>query len=315
MCKYCGMKCVRWNKEKCNEWLKEHGENTILEGEYTNAHDSNLTFICGCGATFHRRWNNVKDQKQIKCEECSGRIVWNKDKCNEWLKEHGEGTVLVSEYTNSKDNSLKFKCGCGNEFKRSWHGFVVGKLVKCEECIGQIKWNKEKCNEWLKEHGEGTVLESEYTSTHDNSLTFICGCGNKFKRSWHNVKDQKQIKCLVCTEKSKGEQAIEAKLTKDQVEHEKQHKCGCKNKQELPFDNALFKDGKLVCLIEFDGKQHFEAIEFFGGEEGLEYRKQNDYLKSKYCASNNIPLVRIPYWEYDKIDELLEKVYKLFNII
>ena len=69
MCKYCGMKCVRWNKEKCNEWLKEHGENTILEGEYTNAHDSNLTFICGCGNKFNTR-STVKGDT-IKVEVCN----------------------------------------------------------------------------------------------------------------------------------------------------------------------------------------------------------------------------------------------------
>lgn len=32
----------------------------------------------------------------------------------------------------------------------------------------------------------------------------------------------------------------------------------------MPFDFAIFKNGKLVCLIEFDGEQHYRPI---GGED------------------------------------------------
>jgi len=35
----------------------------------------------------------------------------------------------------------------------------------------------------------------------------------------------------------------------------------------MPFDFAIFKNGKLVCLIEFDGEQHYRPIDFLGGED------------------------------------------------
>lgn len=39
--------------------------------------------------------------------------------------------------------------------------------------------------------------------------------------------------------------------------------------------------------------------------------KNNDIIKNKYSKDNNIPLVRIPYWERDKmtLDMLLGKEY------
>ena len=49
--------------------------------------------------------------------------------------------------------------------------------------------------------------------------------------------------------------------------------------------------------VEYDGKQHYESIEFFGGEEGLKYRQENDKAKTKYCKDNDIKLLRIKYDE------------------
>jgi hypothetical protein len=60
-------------------------------------------------------------------------------------------------------------------------------------------------------------------------------------------------------------------------------------------------------LIEFDGRQHYEPIEFFGGEEKYISRKKNDQIKTNYCLKNNISLLRIPYWDYDNIETILEE--------
>lgn len=57
----------------------------------------------------------------------------------------------------------------------------------------------------------------------------------------------------------------------------------------MPFDFA----GKLVCLIEFDGEQHY----FLGGEDRFKIQQTNDY----FCREHDIPLIRIPYYDYDKI--------------
>ena len=52
-------------------------------------------------------------------------------------------------------------------------------------------------------------------------------------------------------------------------------------------------------IIEADGRQHFEAIEVFGGEEEYVKRKISDEIKNKYCKTNDIRLLRIPYWEFN----------------
>lgn len=52
---------------------------------------------------------------------------------------------------------------------------------------------------------------------------------------------------------------------------------------KLCFDFAIFKDNQLLCLIEFQGKQHYEPIDGFGGEAAFEIGQQNDRAKEEYC--------------------------------
>ena len=37
-------------------------------------------------------------------------------------------------------------------------------------------------------------------------------------------------------------------------------------------------------------------MDFFGGEEEFELRKQRDIIKTNYCKEHNIRLIRIPYY-------------------
>lgn len=47
--------------------------------------------------------------------------------------------------------------------------------------------------------------------------------------------------------------------------------------------------------IEYQGIQHYHPVEFFGGEEALEKRKELDAIKRKLCAENQVRLVEWPY--------------------
>lgn len=37
----------------------------------------------------------------------------------------------------------------------------------------------------------------------------------------------------------------------------------------LRFDFALFENEKLIGLIEYNGRQHYEPIEYFGGTDNF----------------------------------------------
>ena len=74
----------------------------------------------------------------------------------------------------------------------------------------------------------------------------------------------------------------------------------------LKFDFYIKdKDGKEIC-VEFDGKQHFEPYELFGGEKRFQEQVKNDIIKKQYTKDNNIKLIRISYNDYKNIENELK---------
>lgn len=72
--------------------------------------------------------------------------------------------------------------------------------------------------------------------------------------------------------------------------------------RHLRFDFAVFtEDDELEFLIEAQGKQHYTAVNKFGGAKGVGRQKYNDMQKREYCLKHNIKLITIPYWDEQKI--------------
>jgi very-short-patch-repair endonuclease len=108
---------------------------------------------------------------------------------------------------------------------------------------------------------------------------------------------------------SKGEKSVMKFLENNNIKYIREYKFqDCKNINYLRFDFYL-PDYNL--LIEYDGKQHFNSINIWGGLEGLKKRKLNDEIKNKYCKKNGIPLLRISHLEDvdSKLNEFLVKHY------
>ena len=66
----------------------------------------------------------------------------------------------------------------------------------------------------------------------------------------------------------------------------------CRGKKRmLPFDFCLYYDLNNKLLVEVDGPLHYKDV----FPEFREY----DRVKNGYCRYKNIPLLRIPYWEFE----------------
>ena len=53
----------------------------------------------------------------------------------------------------------------------------------------------------------------------------------------------------------------------------------------------------LKVAIEYQGKQHFEPVDYFGGKENFEKQQERDKLKAERSRDNGIKLVHVNYWE------------------
>ena len=98
--------------------------------------------------------------------------------------------------------------------------------------------------------------------------------------------------CPKCSQ-SLGEKTISKWLIDNDIFFIPQYSFDeCKDKFSLPFD--FYLPNYNTC-IEFDGEQHFKAIDFFGGEENFKIRQLHDQIKTDYCDRHNICLLRIPF--------------------
>ena len=60
--------------------------------------------------------------------------------------------------------------------------------------------------------------------------------------------------------------------------------------------------------FEYQGIQHFEPIELFGGEKGFKKRQELDFRKKALCKENNVNLIEWFYYEDITLIKLMDKL-------
>lgn len=202
----------------------------------------------------------------------------------------------------------KCKCDCGNEHEVTSNNLNGGQVNSC----GKKDCPYHKTFENLKGQRFGKLVAMYPTTMKDSSHMYWvcqCDCGNQKEVASSHLK-QGHVQSCGCIKTSIGEKNIKNILEKNNISYKEQVIFNdLKNIKPLRFDFGIYENNKLVRLIEFDGIQHYEEQQYF--TQDLISIKNNDIIKNKYCKDNNIPLVRIPYWERDKmtLEMLLGKEY------
>lgn len=62
-------------------------------------------------------------------------------------------------------------------------------------------------------------------------------------------------------------------------------------------------------LIEYNGRQHYKPIAFFGGREGLKSNRKRDRIKNLLARTNNIDLLKIKYTKYKILEQYFIKQF------
>ena len=112
-----------------------------------------------------------------------------------------------------------------------------------------------------------------------------------------------------------GEEKIKTFL--DSTNYTYIHNKGCFNDLKGEGGGLLRPDfiiEELKLWIEYDGIQHFEPISFHKEDDSITLRnfekgKTHDDLKNKYAKEHGYIMIRIPYWDYEKIEEILKPYF------
>ena len=118
-------------------------------------------------------------------------------------------------------------------------------------------------------------------------------------------------------EPSKAEQMIEDWLWKHKINYSFEYRLYDDDYSDINnkrFDFAIFFNNKLLCLLEYDGIQHFEPVEEFGGIKTFKQIQVSDAIKNKYCKDKNYKLIRIKYKDCcDENGNITPKLYDELN--
>lgn len=246
------------------------------------------------------------------CPKCGGSLKLTHEDFLERVKKYNLNITVLGKYKNDK-TKVKVKCNiCDHIWEISPTHLYRGR--GCPECAikkrhdifvkSQDQFEKELFN-----IDPNIEIIGSYYNSHTKIQCKCKVCGN----IWYSLPSNllKMRGCPECTS-SKGERMISHWLNKNKIFYI----------TEKTFDDCIFIkplrfDFYLPFLnicIEFDGIQHFKPTNFGSRDvdqeildKEFEMCKLRDAIKTKYCQENNIKLIRIPYWEYENINDILEK--------
>lgn len=301
-------KSKRYTYEQVKYYIEvESGSNCKLLSEEYKGNHKPLRIRCACGNIFERALAEFKYGSLFQCRECTGagKIYTYEDIKQELSDNNIE--LLSDAYINNQQK-LKIKCVNGHITERSIENIRRSNYT-CPKCnkVGYGR-DTEQLREEIYQATKGEYeLLSEYKTM--NTLVTIkhLECGAEWETTPHNFLDAGN-RCPLCR-KSKGERRVIEYLDNKQINYKMEYSFeDLRGDFELlRFDFAIFDNkNNLRFLIEYDGEFHYIPAM---GKENLKQQQRYDELKNNYCKTNNIYLLRIPYWEFDNLEEILDREF------
>ncbi len=279
---------------------------------------SDKKFWWKCDVADDHEWEEKINHtlKDFKCACCSGRkavlsnclATIHPEISKDWHPTKN-GNLTPYNFVPGSNKKIWWKCDVADDHE--WLAMINNRTCKnltgCP-CCGKHKVVLSNClatthpdisKEWHPTKN-GKLIPYDVTYGSNKKVWWIGECNHEWDAT---VSDRTHEKgCPICKE-SRGEKKIKLFLKNNNINFETQKKFDrCKNTNKLPFDVYVPEHN---LLIEYDGELHYKSSEYFGGEEKLKSTQLNDQIKNEYCKNNNIPLLRIPYWELKNIEKIL----------
>lgn len=259
---------------------------TLLSNQYVNAHVK-LLICCSSQHKYEVTWNNFKTG--YRCPHCAGQVV-NSKHIERYIKQHGY--QLLSDHYVNINSRITVKCSNDHCYKVIWKRFRRGdRCVKCKS-INRKKNYYQQIRRYVEQQGY-KFLSNKYTNRYDKFL-FECSKGHRYIASWANF--QQGHRCSRCKQ-SKGEEELYNLLQLAFPDYKITRQDNLRFLERQTVDFAI---SELKLAFEYDGKQHFEPVQYGGisieeAEQRLNLQKRRDSKKQKLCQKNGHTLIRLRY--------------------
>jgi Zn finger protein HypA/HybF involved in hydrogenase expression len=275
------------NDEIIKKFQKIHGDKYDYSKVNYTGPKNKLIIICKIHGEFEQLYNG--HLKGNDCPKCRGKYKTNESVIKEFRTKHGDKYDYSKVDYIDATTKVVIICPEHGEFLQPPNSHLQG--YGCRKCWGHYNMTQ---NEFIEkanmEHNNLYNYSNVDYENMDNKVEIICTKHGSFYKSpyKHLIGEG----CPFC-KTSKGEVKIKKILDDSQIDYIYQkYFPECKHKALLYFDFYLPTHN--MC-IEYDGLQHFEPIDFFGGKKAFEEYKIKDQIKTTFCQENNIKLLRINY--------------------
>lgn len=251
-----------------------------------------LRFKCKiCGKIFKKK---PKEFNKLKCN-----CVVRSDKYKEYIKD--KKLLLLDAFSNVR-TKIRHKCLICDNIFLSCPKSIKGSIYGCPYCSGTKISNKDYISKLPKD----IQLIGEYKNSYSRVEHKCLVCDNNWTTKPNYILHM-GCGCPFCSA-SKGEKFITNLLTNIGINFETEYPIRINNKTYY-YD---FYIPDINLAIEYNGIQHFEPVDYFGGKEHFLIICENDKVKSEWSDKNNINLLQIPYYNIKICDEIiLEKIQSL----
>jgi len=220
-------------------------------------------------------------------------------------KKHGDKFSYAGKYVNSRTPML-IRCKLHGEFRQNPVDHLKG--AGCPKCGREkLKFvNLSSHDDFVRKaravHGVQYRYPEPYKLARQH-LRVECIKHGLFSVTPNNL--LRGHGCPVCAE-SFGEKKVARALENLRVPYTREKRFpDCRDKRPLRFDFWL---PSLNALVEFDGLQHHEPYELFGGETMFAVTQRRDRIKTSYARKNRIRLIRVKYSVRDVEAYLVKKL-------
>lgn len=252
---------------------------------------------CECGNTKEIRIDHLKNgdtqscgclQKERASQKLTQDLTGNR---------YGKLVVLERDFSKKSKRGAYWicKCDCGNIVSVCSIDLKTKSTQSCGCLQDEIRHKKMiDLTGQIFNYLQVVSLDEERTKQ-EKATYWFCKClkcnQNKIKSIKGSHLKDGSVKSCGCL-KSFYEEKIEEVLLNNNISYKREYYFNdlLGDKKKLRFDFAIFKENKLKYLIEYHGKQHYQSVDFWGGEESFKKRQYYDKLKEEYCIKNNIPL-------------------------
>lgn len=278
------------------------GKLTVVKRSEKRGKEAIWTCLCECGKSVDVRASKLKSGNTQSCG-----CIRKKDITNQRFGR------LMALHPNGQYRSQTVwhcKCDCGKEVNVPVSRLLGGHTQSCG-CLRIERAISSTIDDLTGRKFEKLlVLEKAPSNGHCARWKCQCDCGNICVVSASHLKDghTKSCGCLF----SKGENKIKEILKTNNIFFESQKTFDLLRGEKGGFLRFDFYIPEWHMAIEYQGQQHFEAIDYWGGEEKLQLQQANDERKRIFCRDKRIILIEIPYWDYEKINfSYLEEMREL----